>query len=136
MLKVGNTLRGTLIGMFKRKDTMRESGESDFFQVQINQPCEVRSERGEDAKMIPASPGDIVNVNYGPKTKPWADLVADIKRGAVYEVLGCIIGGKVKLQAGKNMHNFDVFQKMVRAPSADVESDVDFEGSAEDEASV
>ncbi len=132
MAKVGNTLRGTLIGMFKRKDQLRESGESDFFQVLITQECEVRAERGEDAKMITANPGDVVNVNYGPKTKGWELLMGDIKRGAEYEVLGCIIGSKVKLQGGKNMHNFDVYQKMVKAPSADVEADVDFDGASDD----
>lgn len=136
MGKVGNTLRGTLIGMFKRPDQLRESKESDFFQVLISQPCEVRAERGEDAKLIQANAGDVVNVNYGPKTKPWATLIGDIKRGAEYEVLGCIVGNKVKLNGGKNMHNFDVYQKMVRAPSAEVESDLDFEGSANDEAGV
>jgi hypothetical protein len=136
MGKLGNTLRGILIGQFKRKDQLRAEGTSDFFQVQIKEPCEVRSERGEDAKMIQANPGDVVNVNYGPKTKGWESLMGDIKRGAEYEVFGRIIGTKVKLQAGKTMHNFDVFHKMISAPSAEVESDVDFEGSADDEASV
>ena len=132
MAKPGNTLHGVLVGMFSRKDKLREDGTSNFFQVTVSQECEVRSERGDEAKMVMAKPGDVVNVNYGPKTKPWADLVGDLKRGAVYEVIGCIIGGKVKLDGGRTMHNFDVYQKMIKAPQVDADADVDFEGDAGD----
>ncbi len=132
MGKVGNTLRGTLLGMFERKDKLRQEGTSNFFQVLVSQECEVRAERGDEATMVMAKAGDVVNVNYGPKTKPWETLVGDIKRGAEYEVLGCILGKKVKLDGGRTMHNFDVYQKMVRAPQADDSSDVDFQGGSED----
>jgi hypothetical protein len=135
MGKLGNTLAGLLVGMFERKDKLRaETGKSNFFQVQITQPCEVRIERGDDASFVQAAVGDVVNVNYGPKTKNWELLIGDIKRGAVYEVLGCIVGGKVKLDGGRTMHNFDVFQKQIKAPSADAVEDVDFEGSTDDSA--
>jgi hypothetical protein len=131
MGKVGNTLHGELLGMFERKDKLRaETGVSNFFQVKVARECEVRADRGDDAQMVMAKAGDVVNVNYGPKTKPWETLISDIKRGASYEVLGCILGGKVKLDGGRTMHNFDVYQKMVRAPQADVEADVDFGGGA------
>lgn len=127
MGKIGNTLRGVLIGMFERKDKLRaETGTSNFFQVKISQECEVRADRGDDAAMVMAKVGDVVNINYGPKTKPWELLVGDIKRGAEYEVVGCIIGAKAKLDGGRTMHNFDVYQKMVRAPQVDTEADVDF----------
>jgi len=132
MTTVGNKIHGELIGMFRRKDQLRQEGVSDFFQVLISEPCQVRADRGEEAKIVEAKAGDVVNVNYGPKTKPWETLISDIKRGAKYEVLGCIIGGKVKLNGGKTMHNFDVYQKMIQAPSAEVEADVDFEGSSDE----
>lgn len=128
--KIGNTLRGSLIGMFERPDQLRKEGTSKFFQVRVSQPCEVRADRGDDATMVEAKAGDVVNVNYGPKTKNWEDLVADIKRGAEYEVIGCIVGDKVKLSGGRNMHNLKVGERLVRPPRASTESDVDFEGSA------
>jgi len=131
MTTLGNKLHGQLIGMFRRKDQLRTDGFSDFFQVEVSEPCMVRSDRGEEAKIVEAKAGDVVNVNYGPKTKPWEALCDDIKRGAKYEVLGCIIGGKVKLNGGKTMHNFDVYQKMTQAPLAEAESDVDFDGAGE-----
>jgi hypothetical protein len=127
MGKIGNTLHGVLIGMFERKDKLRaDTGKSNFFQVKISQECEVRIERGEDATMVMAKPGDVVNINYGPKTKPWETLIGDIKRGAEYEVLGCIIGAKAKLDGGRTMHNFDVYQKMMRAPQVDAEPGLEF----------
>lgn len=129
---IGNELSGTLLGLYNRKDKLRAEGMSQFFQVQINRECQVRVERGEDAKMEMAKPGEIVNINFGPKTKPWADLIADIRRGAVYEVYGKIAGQKIKLDGARQMHAFDTFQKMV-CPPTDSSADVDFEGGAEDE---
>jgi hypothetical protein len=131
-LKAGNTLRGTLIGMFKKPDMFAQGKQVDFFQVQVSQACEVRADRGEESHMLEAKPGDVVNINYGPKTKNWELLTGDIKRGAVYEVLATVIGDKVKLAGNRKMHNVDVFQKCVRAPQSNAEVDVDFGGSADD----
>ena len=36
---------------------MRPDGISNFFQVDIDQDCEVRAERGEDAQMVTAKAG-------------------------------------------------------------------------------
>jgi hypothetical protein len=116
MSLVGNILSGKLTGMFTRKDGMRVEGTSKFFQVQIDKPCQVRAERGEEAKYVDAQPGDFVNVNYGPKTKPWEDFVADIKNGAEYAVFGVILGGKLKIGGGRNMHNFDTGHKVIVPP--------------------
>lgn len=118
MNKLGNVLSGKLTGMFTRKDALRTEGTSKFFQVQVDKECEVRAERGEDVKYIPALPGQSVNVNYGPKTKPWEDFMPDIRNGAVYAVFGEIAGGKIKISGGRQMHNFDVYHKQVVPPKA------------------
>jgi hypothetical protein len=133
MGKLGNTLSGKLIGMFQRKDKLREEGSSNFFQVEIDAECDVRAERGEDASFVTAQPGQVVNVNYGPKTKGWEAFLTDIKRGAVYAVYGVIAGGKVKLDGARSMHNFDVYHKMLRAPSADSQEEIEFGESAQSE---
>lgn len=113
MKKIGNVLSGTLLGMYTRKDGLRTEGTSNFFQVQIDQPCEVRAERGEEAKLVEAKAGDVVNVNYGPKTKPWENYISPIQHGAVYLVYGTILGDKIKIGSAKSMHNFDVYDKML-----------------------
>lgn len=129
---IGNELSGTLLGLYNRKDKLRTEGTSQFFQVQIDKECQVRVERGEDAKMAVAKVGEIVNVNFGPKTRPWADLIPDIRRGAEYAVYGKIAGIKLKLDGGRTMHAFDTFQRMVRPPT-ESSSEVDFEGGSEAE---
>ena len=129
--KIGNQLSGKLLGMYTRKDGLRQEGTSNFFQVLVDQPCEVRAERGESAVMVEAKPGDVVNVNYGPKTKPWEQYVQDINRGAVYAVFGVIAGAKIKIGAGKTMHNFDVFDKMVTPPTVDAD-ETDFDGGQDE----
>jgi len=123
MGKVGNVLSGMLTGMYTRKDGLREEGSSKFFQVQLDRECEVRAERGEEAKFITAKPGEYVNVNYGPKTKPWEDFVQQIMNGgAEYKVFGTIVGAKIKIGTGRQMHNFDVYHQLVTPPK---ESDAD-----------
>ena len=66
--------------------------------------------------------------------------MADIRRGAAYDVWGKIAGDKIKLQGGKTMHNFDLFTNMVRAPKAlDEAEEPDFgdlsSGESSDQAS-
>ncbi|HVP23334.1 MAG TPA: hypothetical protein VMS77_05425 [Conexivisphaerales archaeon] len=127
---IGNTLFGTLIGVFEAPSKLRADGTAKFFQVEIKQSCQVRVDRGEDAKMVEAKPGEIINVNYGPKTKGWEALVSDIKQGAIYEVWGQITREKIKLSGGRTMHAFDTRHAMVKAPVADDDA-ADFDGSAE-----
>jgi hypothetical protein len=123
--KPGNVVRGLLIGKFTRPDPLKNDkekgivGESDFFQVEITQECEVRAESGKDAHMIMAKPGDVVNVNYGPKTKPWAALCDKIDQGASYEVFAVVAGDKLPIAGGsKKMHNILAGSKQISAPQA------------------
>jgi hypothetical protein len=130
MTEIGNVLSGELTGMFERPDGLRgPGGTSKFFQVKLDQPCKVRADRGEDAKIVDAKPGDFVNVNFGPKTKPWENFIPDINAGAVYRVFGTIVSGKVKLSGGRTMHNFDVFHQMVSPPVETEMVEESFSGS-------
>ena len=54
MNKIGNTLHGTLEGMFERKDDLRPEKVSNFFQIKISQPCEVRMGKGQAARLVEA----------------------------------------------------------------------------------
>lgn len=115
--KAANVLSGKLVGMFERKDQLRQEGTSKFFQVELDQPCEVRAERGDDAKMVQANVGDVVNVNFGPKTKAWESFMSDIKQGAVYAVWANPSGKKVKISSGRSMHDIDARHMLVTPPS-------------------
>ena len=126
MKTIGNVLRGTLEGMYERKDQQNAEGVSNFFQICISAECQVRMGRGEDTTMTTAKIGDYVNLNYGPKTKVLKADLADISHGAVYEVYGVVAGEKIKLNGGKMMHNIEVFSNMIRAPKAVEDSSPDF----------
>lgn len=138
----GNVLTGKLVGMFQRKDVLRQEqgGNSKFFQVEISQPCQVRVDRGTEAHMEQAEPGTpdkptVVNVNYGPKTRPWEDFLSDIRRGAEFLVWANPMGRKIKITGGRTMHDIDVRHKMVTPPTDVPEFAGDDDGSDEAAAS-
>lgn len=126
--KLGNTIEGELKGMYWRKDELNPKGQSPFFQVQLSSPCEVRLGRGEDAAIVQAKAGDIVNLNYGPKTKDLEELIPQIMNGGVFQIYGTIAGAEIKLPGNRKMYNFEVFTKMTVAPKVEDEhpSFVDF----------
>ena len=134
MKKIGNTLHGTLEGMFERKDDLRPEKVSNFFQIKISQPCEVRMGTGEEARLVEAKAGDFVNVNYGPRTKLLSPLIPQLSQGAAFEVWGTVLTDKIKLGSGRSMHNFDVYSKMIKAPTVLDDSDPDFDEGADEAA--
>jgi hypothetical protein len=137
-LKKGNTLRGILENMYERVDERvpkEKGGKSKFFQVKLLEGCECRAGRGEEAKIVRAEAGTVVNLNYGPKTMGLADLVPAIQAGAEYEVwVG--VGEKFKISGGRTMWDLDVQQKIVKAAPALADDDSpDFDGNADEAAS-
>lgn len=127
--KIGNVCHGTLEGLFQRKDALNPEGESEFFQIQLLAPCEVRMGKGEDAKLTMAQAGDFVNLNMGPKTKPLKNYVASLIQGAAYEVYVVVKGAKVKLSGGRSMHNIEVAINQTASVREDAEPD--FDGSTD-----
>lgn len=118
MKKVGNTLHGSLEGMYERNDTLNPNGKSKFFQVKLLAECEVRMGTGESASLDVAKVGQYVNLNWGPKTRDLEALIPEMFKGAAFELYGVVAGDKIKLTGGRSMHNFDVGTKMTRAPQA------------------
>ena len=113
---IGNVLRGKLLGMYTRQDPLSPTSASNFFQVQIVQPCKVLIGVGEDARVELAKPGDVVNLNYGPKSKDLEKLIPKIQQGAEFEVVARIAGERIKLPGGRSMNNIEIFTKLI-APS-------------------
>jgi hypothetical protein len=135
MKKVGNTVQGTLEGMYQRKDELNPKKVSNFFQICLSAPCEVRMGRGEDAQITTANAGEHVNLNYGPKTKDLETLVPQLLQGAVFEIYGTVAGDKIKLTGGRSMHNFELFTNMTAPPKA-FDDEPDFDGGTDDSASA
>jgi hypothetical protein len=135
MKKVGNTIQGSFEGMFSRKDELNPAKVSKFFQIKLTAgESEVRMGKGEESSIAVAREGDVVNLNYGPKTKELEALLPAIEKGAEYEIYGTVAGDKIKLSGGRTMHNFELFKKMTAEATAIGDDEPDFDGSADEAA--
>jgi hypothetical protein len=130
-LQKGNVMRGKLLGVFERADKRAKSGKSEFFQIELTDSTEARYGRGQKAVIKTAASGATVNFNCGPKSSALKDLMADIRRGAEFEVY-VQVGEKIDLQNGNTMWDMVVGSNMLRAPKALEE--VDFAGSGDSDA--
>ena len=134
-LKVGNSLRGKLLGLFDRADPRnKKTGRSEFFQVELLDPTECRYGKGEKATFKTAPVGTVVNLNCNTKSEVLKDLIADIKRHAEYEIfVRC--NKKIDLNNGNTMWDMTVGEKLLKAPYASEEEDFDGGGDGEPDAS-
>ena len=130
-LKKGNVLSGMLENMYERPDERSKSGKSKFFQIMLKAPAECRYGRGKQGVVKMAKAGDVVNLNYGPKTKELEKFIPDIIKGAQFEVWAHVEDEKFDIGKGQTMWPIDVRAGMTKAPS--VMDEPDFEG-VEDEA--
>jgi len=117
--------------MYERPDERSKSGKSKFFQIELFAPTECRYGRGKQAKVSMAKAGEVVNLNYGPKTKELEKFIPDIIKGAEFEVWCHVNGEKQDIGKGQTMWPIVVHAGMKKAPS--VKDEPDFEG-VEDEA--
>lgn len=131
-IKEGAVLSGVLENMYERPDERSKSGKSKFYQVKLSEPTEVRMGRGPAAKTQMAKAGDVVNLNYGPKTKELEKFVPDIMRGAEYTIWCHVTGPKMDIGKGQTMWPIDVHAGQTRPPTVTAD-EPDFEG-VEDEA--
>jgi hypothetical protein len=130
-LEPGNVLHGILENVYERPDERSKSGKSKFFQIRTVAATKVRYGRGKQAKVGVCKAGDVINLNYGPKTKELEKFVSDIMRGAEYTVWCHVDGEKFDIGKGQTMWPIDVRAGQTRAPT--ISDEPDFEG-VEDEA--
>jgi hypothetical protein len=115
LLEEGNVVQGHLLGIYVRDDKRSATGKTKFFQVELTASCKVREGRGEDVEVREAVAGEIINLNFNPKTMVLEEKCEEMLRGALYDVFAPLLG-KVKLLNGNTMWNFDVSVKQVRPP--------------------
>jgi hypothetical protein len=120
LLEEGAVLYGVLENVYERPDervAKEKGGMSKFFQLKLLQPAMGRKGKGEDAELLEVPMGDVVNLNYGPKTKELEKLVPDILAGAEYQVW-ILVKGKFKLSGAKSMWDMDVQIQQTKAKTA------------------
>jgi hypothetical protein len=113
LLEEGNVVHGKLLGCYQREDKRSMTGVTKFYQVELLAPCRVREGRGEDVEVRQGEVGEIVNLNFNPKTKELEPLCKEILAGAAYEVFAPCLG-KMSLANGNTMWNFDVSVNQLR----------------------
>jgi len=130
-LKKGNQMIGVLENVYERNDERvpkEKGGKSRFFQVKLLEATECRAGKGDDAKIVRAEAGQVINLNYGPKTKELEKLIPEIMRGAEYQVWINVQGDKFKIGNGRTMWDMDVQVKLTQAATALDDEEPDFDG--------
>lgn len=84
-LSEGNTLCGTLLGVYERSDRRIVGGKLRFFQVRLLEPCDVRR-GGEDAVVDRGQVGEVVNIAKFYRLESLEKVALDITRGAEYSL--------------------------------------------------
>ena len=130
-LEEGNVVQGHLLGLYTRDDDRSKTGKSQFFQIELTAPCQVREGRGEDATVRQALAGEIVNLNHNPRTAAMDPYCRELLAGAKYDVY-VVNNGLMPLKNGNTMWNFDVSARQLRKPD---EQELDSVGGDEPEAS-
>lgn len=127
-IKEGNVLYGVLENVYERPDerAVKSGGKSKFYQVRLLEDTEVMIGRGKERIPGKAKRGDVVNLNYGPKTKEFEKFIPDIMRGGEYTVWCHVSGPKFDIGKGQSMWPIDARAQQTKAPLDD--SEPDFEG--------
>jgi hypothetical protein len=81
--QVGNVLNGRLIDRF----VMNTSPKRAYYQVELFEPCAVRVGRGDDAEVVQAEKGDVVNLGETFRMTAIKDrIIPEVRAGAVYDL--------------------------------------------------
>lgn len=116
--ETGNVCYGKLQGRYK----MNVEPARWYYQIELLAPCKVREGTGDDAQLIVAQPGDVVNLNENHKTKCLRDIeIPEIAAGARYHV-HVTYQNKIKISGGRTMWNVEVNTKQVKRPTSPVRS--------------
>jgi hypothetical protein len=108
----GNIVQGKLLG----RHTMNSEPVRYYYQIELSKPCQARQGSGEEAEIIDAVVGDVVNLNENFKIKVLTEtVVPEILAGAEYEVYA-EFKDKIKLKSGRTMWDVEVGSFQLKPP--------------------
>lgn len=112
----GNIVYGRLLG----RHVMQTEPVRYYYQVELKAPCKAREGRGEDAQIVGAEIGEVINVNENFKIACLKEIeIPEILAGAEYDVY-IHYEDKQKIGNGKTMWNIDVQTKQLKPPTSPI----------------
>lgn len=128
----GNVVFGKLINRYGMQGQQLPGSSGHYYQVELLEPCAVTKGKGDDAEVVEAAAGDIVNLGENKQIASLKDVVIpEINAGADYQVF-IKFKNKIKISGGRTMWNIEVHSKSLRGPSRQVTPlppETDAEGS-------
>lgn len=115
-METGNVLNGRLLGRF----VMNTEPVRAYYQVELAKACKVRVGQGDDAEVVEAAVGSVVNLSEMAKLKYLKDKeIPEILAGAEYDIWAGV-GDKIKLKAGRTMWSVDSGTRQIKAAKGEV----------------
>jgi hypothetical protein len=128
----GNVVFGKLINRYGMQGQALPGSSNHYYQIELLEACAVTKGKGDDAEVVEAAVGDIVNLGENKQIASLKDVVVpEINAGAEYQVW-IKFKNKIKISGGRTMWNIEVLSKSLRGPSRAVIAlppETDSEGS-------
>ncbi len=113
----GNVCHGHVAGRF----VMKTDPPRAYYQIELKGACKVRIGKGDEARIVDAKAGEVINLGETYRVETLRDKVAaPMEAGGDYDVW-IAVGKKRKLNGGKTMWSADIQVKENRAPTRKVE---------------
>jgi len=134
-LEEGNVMRGKVNNRF----IMNTEPKRAYYQVELlglregAGPTKVRQGRGDDAEVVEAASGDVINLGESYKAQVLKDqVIPGILAGGEYEIY-VVVGAKVKAKGGRTLWDLDIGVKETKAPTRPLQALPADEAGAGDE---
>lgn len=116
----GNVVHGKLINRYMMQGQVLDGSSGAYYQIELLKPCKVTKGKGDDAEVIEAAAGDVVNLGETKQIASLKDIVVpEVNAGAEYE-LWINFKNKIKISGGRTMWNTEVHSKRLKAPTGEV----------------
>lgn len=115
--EAGNIVYGRLLNRYEMQG---QTPRRWYFQIELHAPCKVKIGKGDDAEIVTAKKGDVVNLNENHKLVGMREVeIPEILAGAVYDIWAKY-ENKIKISGSKTMWNIDLQTKQLKPPTSPV----------------
>jgi hypothetical protein len=113
-----NVVFGKLINRYAMQGQQLPGSSNHYYQIELLEPCTVTKGKGDDAEIMEAAAGDVVNLGENKQIASLKDVVIpEINAGAEYQAW-IKFKNKIKISGGRTMWMIDIHSKKLRAPTS------------------